>query len=138
MSRPDSNGWTARARGCCFTVSTAKSTVHLPLVGSRAATCALAAAALAWGLGIDRSAVVAGLESLEPVAGHLEAVFEGQDFEVRIDAAQTPTLSARPGHAQIDRLRPHSLCLEQRRLRRPWRAPPAGRRLPKSALTVSS
>ena len=31
-----------------------------------------------------------GLESLQPVAGHLEAVFEGQDFEVRIDAAQTP------------------------------------------------
>ena len=65
--------------------------VHVPLVGSRAATCALAAAALAWGLGIDRSAVVAGLESIQPVAGHLEAVFEGQDFEVRIDAAQTPT-----------------------------------------------
>ncbi len=66
-------------------------TVHVPLVGSRAATCALAAAALAWGLGIDRSAVVEGLESLQPVAGHLEAVFEGQDFEVRIDAAQTPS-----------------------------------------------
>lgn len=67
-----------------------EATLHLPLVGSRAATCALAAAALAWGLGIDRSAVVAGLESLPPVAGHLEAVFAGQDFEVRVDAAQTP------------------------------------------------
>jgi UDP-N-acetylmuramoyl-L-alanyl-D-glutamate--2,6-diaminopimelate ligase len=64
--------------------------LHLPLVGMRAATCALAAATLAWGLGIDRSAVVAGLESLPPIAGYLEAVFEGQNFEVRIDGARTP------------------------------------------------
>ena len=49
--------------------------VHLPLIGSRAASCALAAAALAWGLGIDRAAVVAGLESIQSVAGHLESVF---------------------------------------------------------------
>jgi UDP-N-acetylmuramoyl-L-alanyl-D-glutamate--2,6-diaminopimelate ligase len=65
--------------------------VHLPLIGSRAAASALAAAALACGLGIDRSAVVAGLQSVHKVAGHLESVFEGQDFEVRIDRAQTPT-----------------------------------------------
>ena len=62
--------------------------VHLPLVGSRAATCALAAAALAWGLKIDRAAVVAGLEATQRVAGYLETVVEGQDFDVRIDAAQ--------------------------------------------------
>ena len=65
--------------------------VHLPLIGLRSASCALAAAALAWALGINRTAVVAGLESIQTVAGHLESVFEGQDFEVRIDAAQTPT-----------------------------------------------
>ena len=53
-------------------------------------TCALAAAALAWALEIDRDAVVAGLEAVQPVAGHLEAVDEGQDFDVRIDAASTP------------------------------------------------
>ena len=64
--------------------------VHLPLIGSRAASSALAAAALACGLGIDRSAVVAGLQSVQSVPGHLESVLEGQDFEVRIDAAQTP------------------------------------------------
>ena len=51
---------------------------------------ALAAAALAWALEIDRDAVVAGLEAVQSVAGHLEAVVEGQDFDVRIDAAQTP------------------------------------------------
>ncbi|MFI5454365.1 MAG: Mur ligase family protein [Isosphaerales bacterium] len=64
--------------------------VHLPLVGPGAATCALAAAALAWSLQIDRAAVVAGLEAVQPLAGHLETVDEGQDFDVRIDAAQTP------------------------------------------------
>ncbi len=64
--------------------------VRLPLVGAGAATCAVAAAALAWGLGIDRSAVVAGLESIPQVSGYLEAVFEGQNFEVRIDGARTP------------------------------------------------
>ena len=67
-----------------------EATVHLPLVGPRAATCALAAAALAWALEIDRAAVIAGLEAVHSVAGHLEAVVEGQDFDVRIDAAQTP------------------------------------------------
>lgn len=64
--------------------------VELPLVGPRAAACALAAAALAWALEIDRDAVVAGLERVSPIAGHLEAVDEGQDFDVRIDAASTP------------------------------------------------
>ena len=63
--------------------------VHLPLVGLRAASCALAAAALAWSLEIDRAAVVTGLEAVRVVAGHLEAVAEGQDFDVRIDEAQT-------------------------------------------------
>jgi UDP-N-acetylmuramoyl-L-alanyl-D-glutamate--2,6-diaminopimelate ligase len=64
--------------------------VHLPLFGPRVATCALAAATLAWALEIDRAAVVAGLESVRSVAGHLETVSEGQDFDVRIDLAQTP------------------------------------------------
>ena len=64
--------------------------LHLPLVGTRVATCALAAAALAWAMEIDGADVVAGLESVQTIAGHLEAVVEGQDFDVRIDAAQTP------------------------------------------------
>jgi UDP-N-acetylmuramoyl-L-alanyl-D-glutamate--2,6-diaminopimelate ligase len=64
--------------------------VHLRLAGPRAAACALAAAALAWALEIDRAEVVAGLEAVESVAGSLEAVDEGQDFDVRVDAARTP------------------------------------------------
>jgi UDP-N-acetylmuramoyl-L-alanyl-D-glutamate--2,6-diaminopimelate ligase len=64
--------------------------VHLPLIGPRAATCAVAAAALAWALEIDVDAVIDGLEEVQSVAGHLEAVNEGQDFDVRTDAAQTP------------------------------------------------
>jgi UDP-N-acetylmuramoyl-L-alanyl-D-glutamate--2,6-diaminopimelate ligase len=50
---------------------------------------ARAAAALAWALEIDRDAVVAGLEAVANIAGHLEAVDEGQDFDVRIDGAKT-------------------------------------------------
>jgi UDP-N-acetylmuramoyl-L-alanyl-D-glutamate--2,6-diaminopimelate ligase len=64
--------------------------LHLPLVGMRAATCALAAAALAWAMEIDGADVIAGLEAVQKIAGYLEAVGEGQDFDVRIDAAQTP------------------------------------------------
>jgi UDP-N-acetylmuramoyl-L-alanyl-D-glutamate--2,6-diaminopimelate ligase len=64
--------------------------LHLPLVGSRVVTCALAAAALAWAMEIEGADVVAGLESVQNIAGHLEAVGEGQDFDVRIDGAQTP------------------------------------------------
>ena len=64
--------------------------VHLPLIGPRAATCALAAAALAWAVEIDRADVIAGLEAVQCVAGHLESVTPGQDFDVRIDAAQSP------------------------------------------------
>ena len=65
--------------------------IKLQLVGERHVSHALAAAALAWSLHIDRDAVVAGLEGLANVAGHLESVDEGQDFDVRIDAAQTAT-----------------------------------------------
>jgi UDP-N-acetylmuramoyl-L-alanyl-D-glutamate--2,6-diaminopimelate ligase len=64
--------------------------VHLPLVGPRVAVCALAAAALAWAMEIDEDHVIAGLESVQTIAGHLEAVDEGQDFDVRIHAAQSP------------------------------------------------
>jgi UDP-N-acetylmuramoyl-L-alanyl-D-glutamate--2,6-diaminopimelate ligase len=65
-------------------------TVQLRPVGPRAAACAVAAAALAWALEIDRDALVAGLERVPPIAGQLEAVDEGQDFDVRVDAASTP------------------------------------------------
>ena len=87
-------------------------TVHLPLVGTQAATCALAAAALAWGLEIDQAAVIAGLEATKLVAGHLETVAEGQDFDVRIDAAQTIRWLRPWPPCEPCRVRPHSLRLE--------------------------
>ncbi|WP_165227087.1 Mur ligase family protein [Aquisphaera insulae] len=61
--------------------------VDLRLIGPRHVSHALAAATLALGLDLDREAVVAGLEGVANVAGHLEAVHEGQGFDVRIDAA---------------------------------------------------
>lgn len=65
-------------------------TVELRLIGPRQVSHALAAAALAFALEIDRDAVVAGLEAVSDIAGHLEAIDEGQDFDVRIDGAQAP------------------------------------------------
>ncbi|MDG3002500.1 Mur ligase family protein [Paludisphaera mucosa] len=65
--------------------------VDLRLVGVRHVGHALAAAALAWSLHVDRDAVVAGLESVAGVAGYLEAIDEGQDFDVRVDGARTAT-----------------------------------------------
>ena len=53
-------------------------TVDLRLYGPRQVSHAVAAAALAWALEIDLDAVVAGLEGVANVAGHLEAVDEGR------------------------------------------------------------
>ncbi len=64
--------------------------VHLPLIAPRAASAAAAAAALAWALEIKLDAVVTGLESVRSLAGSLERVDQGQDFDVRVDAATTP------------------------------------------------
>jgi len=63
---------------------------RLPLIGPRAAAAATAAATLARALGVPGDDVVAGLESVATVAGRLERVDEGQDFDVRIDSARTP------------------------------------------------
>jgi UDP-N-acetylmuramoyl-L-alanyl-D-glutamate--2,6-diaminopimelate ligase len=49
---------------------------------------ALAAAAVAWARGVAVDAVVAGLESISAVPGRLEAVDEGQGFDVRVDQAR--------------------------------------------------
>jgi UDP-N-acetylmuramoyl-L-alanyl-D-glutamate--2,6-diaminopimelate ligase len=66
-----------------------EATVALPLIGAHHVAQALAAAAVAWARGLTLDAVVAGLESVGAVAGRLEPVDEGQDFEVRIDEART-------------------------------------------------
>ena len=85
-------GWsesTDLVRGCCFTASAASwpSVCRWSHAGRDLGT---GRGLLAWAMEIDEASVVAGLESVQPIAGHLEAVVEGQDFEVRIDAAQTP------------------------------------------------
>ena len=49
---------------------------------------ALAAAAVAWSIGISVDVVVRGLESVARVPGHFEAIRAGQPFEVRIDQAK--------------------------------------------------
>ncbi|MGO9601700.1 MAG: Mur ligase family protein [Isosphaeraceae bacterium] len=84
VSRHDRTGSRFLLRG--FDRSAA---VSLRLIGPGQVRCALAAAALAWGLHIKLDAVVAGLENVASIAGFLEAVDEGQDFEVRIDGAKT-------------------------------------------------
>jgi UDP-N-acetylmuramoyl-L-alanyl-D-glutamate--2,6-diaminopimelate ligase len=63
--------------------------VALRLIGAHHVAQALAAAAVAWARGLTLDAVVAGLESVSQIAGRLEAVHEGQDFDVRIDQART-------------------------------------------------
>ncbi len=63
--------------------------VELHLVGSAHVSQALAAAAVAWSRGLALDAVIAGLESVRSVPGRLEAVVEGQDFEVWIDQARS-------------------------------------------------
>jgi UDP-N-acetylmuramoyl-L-alanyl-D-glutamate--2,6-diaminopimelate ligase len=63
--------------------------VESRLIGRRQVVSALAAAAAAWSLGIGPDAVAVALEGSELIAGRLEAINEGQDFDVRIDDAQT-------------------------------------------------
>lgn len=50
---------------------------------------ALAAAAVAWSIGVSADVVVRGLESVARIPGHFEAIRAGQPFEVRIDQART-------------------------------------------------
>ena len=56
---------------------------------------ALAAAAVAWSIGISVDVVVRGLESVARVPGHFEAIRAGQPFEVRVDQAKDATTLGR-------------------------------------------
>jgi UDP-N-acetylmuramoyl-L-alanyl-D-glutamate--2,6-diaminopimelate ligase len=51
---------------------------------------ALAVLAMGDGLGLDRAAVIAGLESVERIPGRMERIDAGQPFEVVIDYAHSP------------------------------------------------
>lgn len=63
--------------------------VKLQLVGPYNVANALGAAACAYGLGIDKEAIVAGLAALDDVPGRLEKVDHGQKFAVLVDYAHT-------------------------------------------------
>jgi UDP-N-acetylmuramoyl-L-alanyl-D-glutamate--2,6-diaminopimelate ligase len=62
--------------------------VQLRVAGPHLASSALAAAAVAWSRGIQPEHVVAGLEAITQVPGHLERIREGQAFGVWIDGSQ--------------------------------------------------
>ncbi len=64
--------------------------VRLGIPGRRVASCALAAAALAWSRDVPDEVIRRGLEAVAQIPGHLESVREGQSFGVWITAAPTP------------------------------------------------
>lgn len=66
-----------------------EATVEIRLTGPSSVTHAIAAAALAQAQGVALEHVVAGLEAVVRVPGRMEAVREGQPFEVVIDQAST-------------------------------------------------
>ena len=65
-------------------------TVRLPLGGRFNVMNALAGATAAAALGVPADAIVAGLETVEPVSGRMEPVDLGQPFSVIVDYAHTP------------------------------------------------
>jgi UDP-N-acetylmuramoyl-L-alanyl-D-glutamate--2,6-diaminopimelate ligase len=80
------------ARGLSFELAEGNRThrVSLALLGRFNAWNAAGAFAAARALGIDSSAAVRGLESLDGVPGRLERVDRGQPFQVTVDYAHTP------------------------------------------------
>lgn len=66
-----------------------EATVDLRLAGPRAVSHAVAAATVAFTRGLAPEDVVAGLESVTHIPGRLEAVREGQLFDVWVDSART-------------------------------------------------
>jgi UDP-N-acetylmuramoyl-L-alanyl-D-glutamate--2,6-diaminopimelate ligase len=81
----------ASARGSHFALVTPeyRTPVALRLVGRFNVYNALAAAAGAYGLGVAREAIVAGLEALDNVPGRVQSVDRGQPFGVLVDYAHT-------------------------------------------------
>jgi UDP-N-acetylmuramoyl-L-alanyl-D-glutamate--2,6-diaminopimelate ligase len=62
-----------------------EASVHLPVVGTRRALHAVAAAAVARSLGFRLDLVVAGLESVSRIPGRFERIAIGQPFELRVE-----------------------------------------------------
>lgn len=72
------------------TPSNAQLKIITPLIGKANAYNIVAAAATAIAAKIPLEAIVSGIQSVELVPGRYEAVDEGQEFAVLIDAAHTP------------------------------------------------
>ena len=64
--------------------------VAVPILMDYNAANALAAAATAWGLGVEPAVIYRGLEQLHQVPGRLEKADFGQDYGIFIDFAHTP------------------------------------------------
>lgn len=64
--------------------------VSLKLIGAHNAANALAAAAAAWGMGVEPPDIRRGLEGVARVPGRLESVDLGAPFTVLVDYAHTP------------------------------------------------
>jgi UDP-N-acetylmuramoyl-L-alanyl-D-glutamate--2,6-diaminopimelate ligase len=84
IERLDADGARFRLRGF-----DREARVTLRLTGPGHVSQALAAAACGWAHDLPVSAVVAGLEAVTRVPGHLDPVVEGQDFAVWVDRART-------------------------------------------------
>ncbi|UCH36121.1 MAG: UDP-N-acetylmuramoyl-L-alanyl-D-glutamate--2,6-diaminopimelate ligase [Armatimonadota bacterium] len=81
-----------RADGTSFRVEAPQGMlpVNLKLVGSFNVYNALAALAVALGVGVDLERAVAALESVPPIRGRFERVEAGQDCAVVVDYSHTP------------------------------------------------
>ncbi len=79
-------------RGSTFTVNTPTGSfaASIPLPGSFNVQNALVAAAVAAELGIDETAIVAGLSAVGSIPGRFEPVYAGGPFGVVVDYAHTP------------------------------------------------
>lgn len=64
--------------------------VHTHLVGAFNVSNVLAAAAIAWGIGISPEAIRDGVGAVRGVSGRMERVDVGQDFLAVVDFAHTP------------------------------------------------
>jgi UDP-N-acetylmuramoyl-L-alanyl-D-glutamate--2,6-diaminopimelate ligase len=75
-----------------FTLHLPDASIALPthLVGTFNVSNILAAAAIAWGLGIAPEAIREGVEAVRGVPGRMERIDEGQDFLAVVDFAHTP------------------------------------------------
>ena len=80
------------ADGLRMTITSQAGDAHLALhlAGRFNVHNALAVVALGEGLGLDRAAVIAGLENVERIPGRMERIEGGQPFEVVIDYAHSP------------------------------------------------